>query len=143
MASSDSNDDGAARAITGINVTPLVDVTLVLLIVFLVTAKVVMSRAIPVDVPQTVNHSDVRDVVLAIGIATDGALTLDGAPMRDPETLERAAKARAGAGAAEARAVIAASKASSHGAVIGAVDALRSAGITKIAFAVDRKAAKP
>jgi biopolymer transport protein ExbD len=35
--------------------------------------------------------------------------------------------------------VIAASRAASHGAVIGAIDALRSVGITKIAFAVERK----
>lgn len=139
MASTDSNDDGAARAITGINVTPLVDVTLVLLIVFLVTAKVVMTRAIPIELPQAVTHTEVQHVVLAIGIATDGALTLDGAPIDDPEMLARAAKARVGAGNADARAVIAASKASSHGAVIGAVDALRSVGIAKIAFAVERK----
>jgi biopolymer transport protein ExbD len=139
MASSDSNSDGSSGAITGINVTPLVDVTLVLLIIFLVTAQVVMTRAIKMDVPQVSSQPDVQQVVLAIGIATDGALTLDGAPVESPETLARLAKGRAGATPADVRAVIAASKSSSHGAVIGAVDALRSAGITKIAFAVERK----
>lgn len=59
--------------------------------------------------------------------------------MRDPDALARAAQTRAGAGAADLHAVIAASKASTHGAVIGAVDALRSVGVTKIAFAVERK----
>ena len=139
MASSDSNDDGSAHAITGINVTPLVDVLLVLLVVFLMTAKMVMARAIPIEIPQAVNHTEVQHVVLAIGVASDGALSLDGAPIPDPDALARAARARAGTAAADTRAVIAASRASSHGAVIGAVDALRSVGITKIAFAVDRK----
>ena len=78
-------------------------------------------------------------MTLAVGIEANGALTLDGATMADGESLARAAKSRAGTSAADAHAVIAASRASSHGAVIGAIDSLRSVGITKIAFAVERK----
>ena len=80
------------------------------------------------------------EMTLSVTVAADGALTLDGAPIRDGGALARAAKARASGSPADVHAVIAASKASNHGAVIGAIDALRSAGITEIAFAVERRA---
>lgn len=130
-------DEGGAPAITGINVTPLVDVTLVLLIVFMVTAKVIAAQAIPMTVPKATTPN-VVDVTIAVGVAPNGALTLDGLPIADGPALARAAKARAGDGIADAHVVIAASPASSHGSVIGAIDALRSVGITKIAFAVEK-----
>ncbi|HOU94146.1 MAG TPA: biopolymer transporter ExbD, partial [Polyangiaceae bacterium] len=50
MATSNGLDDDAP--ITGINVTPLVDVVLVLLIILMVTAGYLVSRTIPVDLPK-------------------------------------------------------------------------------------------
>ena len=41
--------------LTGINVTPLVDITLVLLIVFMVTAKLIASPSMPLDLPKAAN----------------------------------------------------------------------------------------
>ena len=108
-----------------------------LLIVFMVTAQVIVSQAIPMQVPQASTPTAVR-VTIGVGIAPDGALTLDGAAMPNPAALARAAKLRAGEDVGGAHVVIAASRASTPGAVIGAVDALRSVGITKIAFAVER-----
>lgn len=140
-ASSDG-DDTSHAGITGINITPLVDIALVLLIVFLVTAKVALTRAVPMDAPQQNKSRTEAQVVLSVTIDAAGHLALDGAPFADAAALQRAAAARAARGdvtAAELRAVIAASNASSHGAVVAAIDALRSAGVTKIAFAVERK----
>jgi biopolymer transport protein TolR len=129
-------DDGTT--ITGINITPLVDIALVLLIVFMVTAKAIVAPAIPMQVP-TASTPVALQVSLTVAITADGALTLDGARMPDGDALGRAARARAGSSPADVHVVIAASRATSHGSVIGAVDALRSVGITKIAFAVERK----
>ena len=50
MASGPQND--ADEEIVGINVTPLVDITLVLLIVFMVTASFIVAPAVKVDLPQ-------------------------------------------------------------------------------------------
>jgi biopolymer transport protein ExbD len=137
MAHAATTDD---EGITGINITPLVDIALVLLIVFMVTAKVIVAQAIPMQVPTASTPAAVQ-VTLAVGITAEGALTLDGASMPDADALGRAARGRvpAGANAADVHAVIAASRATSHGSVIAAVDSLRSVGITKIAFAVERK----
>ena len=49
MAASNDDDDGL---IAGINVTPLVDVTLVLLIIFMVTAKILVSQGMLMDLPK-------------------------------------------------------------------------------------------
>lgn len=132
----DTKDDGL---ILGINVTPLVDVTLVLLIVFMITAKVMVSQAIPMPLPKASTPTSV-ETVLRVEVAPNGALALDGAPMADGPSLARtaAAKARAAGTGGDTRAVIAASKTASHGAVIAAIDALRAAGIEKIAFAVEK-----
>lgn len=135
-----ANDDGATPAITGINVTPLVDVTLVLLVVFMVTAKAIMAPAIPMPLPRARTPTAVQ-TTLAVALTAEGKITLDGVPMADGDALARATKARVGEGASagDAHAVIAADQSARHGAVIGTVDALRSVGVTKIAFAVERK----
>ena len=129
--------DGDARSITGINVTPLVDVTLVLLIVFLVTAKTIVSQGIPVQVPQGATPTAVQST-LVVTIEPSGAMSVDGRPIADANALLRealAAKARD----REVKAVIRASSSASHGHVVTAMDALRQADVTKIAFAVEKK----
>jgi biopolymer transport protein ExbD len=128
--------------ITGINITPLVDITLVLLIVFMITAKVLVSQAIPMQVPTASTPTAVQST-LVVNVAPDGALSLDGAAMPSGAALTAAVHARAGGSAADMHAVIAASKTASHGAVVMAIDALRSAGVTKIAFAVQRTQPTP
>lgn len=130
--SSESDQD-----IVGINVTPLVDVTLVLLIVFLVVTKTVVSRSIPVDVPRRAETTMVQ-TVLAVRVDATGAIALDGKPLTDREALVRAAS-DARTRDKDVRAVIRAPSDASHGAVVNAIDALRSAGVTKIAFATEKK----
>ena len=50
MAGGASNDDDGL--ISAINVTPLVDVTLVLLIIFMVTARIIQNQGVPMDLPK-------------------------------------------------------------------------------------------
>jgi biopolymer transport protein ExbD len=128
-------DDGEQRAITGINVTPLVDVTLVLLIVFIVTAKTITSYGLPVDVPRVAGPSVVQ-ATLVVAIDVGGTISLDGRRVDDPDELRRAAAA-ARARDPNVKAVIRASRSTTHGAVVTAMDALRRADV-RVAFAVDR-----
>ena len=91
--------------ISGINVTPLVDVVLVLLVVLMVTATYIASRAIPVDLPSG-KTGEVAQAPLAISVDKQGGLFLDGAPINESDlhTRLRAARARS----KDLRAVIAA-----------------------------------
>lgn len=128
----DGNDSGEA-GLTSINITPLVDVVLVLLVVLMVAASGAVSEALPLDLP-TASSGQQQQTVLRVSVAQDGALSLDGSPT-DLDTLREAARraARADAGA---RAAIAADGAARHERVIAVIDLLRTSGVTRLAFLV-------
>jgi biopolymer transport protein ExbD len=119
--------------ISGINVTPLVDVTLVLLVVFIVTAKFVVTPAVPLDLPKASQGAEVQ-VVFSVLLPVDGSILVNGASVPDTETLSQRARV-ALADDPALRAVISADGELSHRRVIAALDALKRAGVTRIAFA--------
>jgi biopolymer transport protein ExbD len=123
------------ETIVGINVTPLVDITLVLLIIFMVTAKLIVSQAIPFDLPKAATGGATQ-VVFTVSVDERGQLSADGKTVGDDEALRRAAR-EALARDAEIRTVVHASKAVPHGTVVHVLDELRQAGIRRIAFGVD------
>jgi biopolymer transport protein ExbD len=123
-----------STVITGINVTPLVDITLVLLIIFMVTAKLVVSRAMPMDLPKAATGGEVQQV-FSVSLRADGTTFVDGAAV--PTDRELFGRAR-GALAANAtlRAVVQADGTVTHARVMHALDVLRQAGLTRVAFGV-------
>jgi biopolymer transport protein ExbD len=92
MAGFSSNKPSAP--ITGINVTPLVDITLVLLIIFMVTAKLVVSRAVPMDLPKAATGGVVQEI-FSVSVPADQTLVLEGKALTDSELLGRARAALA------------------------------------------------
>src|SRR3954471_21630169 len=62
--------------ITGINVTPLVDIVLVLLIIFMVTAKLIVNKSVPLDLPKAAKGTDIQ-TVFSIVLAADGTTQVD------------------------------------------------------------------
>ena len=120
--------------ITGINVTPLVDITLVLLIIFMVTAKLVVSRAMPMDLPKAATGNEVQQI-FSVSLGADGTRQVDGTKLGDDRDLLARAKT-ALAQNAELRAVVQADGAVPHREVMRALDVLRQAGLTRIAFGV-------
>lgn len=66
--------DGDNEAMSEINLIPLIDIMLVLMIIFLVTATV-LNPTVPLDLPKTAaNVSDLLDNVIQISIDADGQL---------------------------------------------------------------------
>jgi biopolymer transport protein ExbD len=120
--------------ITGINVTPLVDITLVLLIIFMVTAKLVVSRAMPMDLPRAATGGEVQEI-FSLALEADGTTHVDGDAVPDDATLLARAKA-AQQRNQELRAVVRADGGVPHRRVMHALDVLRQAGVARIAFAV-------
>jgi biopolymer transport protein ExbD len=118
--------------ISGINVTPLVDIMLVLLVIFMVTATVVATPAVPLDLPQARHAEDVQ-VVLSVVLPAAGGTLIDGEPVADDEGFLRRTRAAA-ARDAQVRAVIDADGAVPHRRVIHALDLLKAAGVAKVAF---------
>ncbi|HYO95495.1 MAG TPA: biopolymer transporter ExbD [Polyangiaceae bacterium] len=125
------DDDGL---IAGINVTPLVDVTLVLLIIFMVTAKIIVSQGMPMDLPKAASGESLQ-TVFSVELTADGKTRVDSNAVGSDAaiaSLAREAKAKN----KELRAVIRADRKVEHGRVIHVLDLLKRAGVAKIAFAV-------
>src|SRR6187551_3338366 len=115
-ATSSKLDDGL---IAGINVTPLVDVVLVLLVVLMVTATYLASRSIPVDLPSG-KTGEATTAPLTVSLTKAGALYVDGTPATEAELRQKLVSARKRD--PELRAVIAADGAVPHRRVIGVID---------------------
>jgi len=130
MASIARDDDDL---ITGINVTPLVDITLVLLVIMMITASYVVSRSIPMDLP-TAATGENHPTTLSVSITRDGALYLDATPIT--EDALRARIHQAAAADPETRAVIAADGDTAHHAVVRVIDLLRREKVTRFAINV-------
>lgn len=132
-------DDDAGRMITEINVTPLVDITLVLLIIFMVTTTYIVNPSIKVDLPKAVTGSDQARTTLALTLTKEGQLYLNG-------DLSDEAKVAAQIAAEmpknpDLQAIIAADKVVPHGAVVHVIDLVKRAGVRKFAINVDSAAA--
>ena len=118
--------------ISGINVTPLVDIMLVLLIVFMVTTTIVATPAVPLDLPRASQTEEVQ-VIFSVVLPTTGPTLVNGQPAMNDEALARQAK-EAFRRDAHVRAVINADGAVPHRRVIRALDLIKSAGIARVAF---------
>jgi biopolymer transport protein ExbD len=130
-----AGDDEPAPIIAGINVTPLVDITLVLLIIFMVTASYIVSPSIKVDLPKAASGGEQQRSSLALAVTAQGAIFLNGAPSSDD------AIGRYVAGALprdpDLQAVISADRAVPHGTVVHLIDVVRRAGVRRFAINVD------
>jgi len=129
---------GTARRrgiVAEINVTPLVDIMLVLLIIFMLTAHLIAKQAIEVELPRASQSTTLPPTTIAVTLARDGALYLNGAPVT-PAAL-RAAVKDALAKDPKTQAIIAGDKAVSHGRVVWILDTIKALGITSFAIQID------
>ena len=129
--------DDADGAITGINVTPLVDVVLVVLIIFMATAPMIARRAIRVEVPRVAKSDKSATDAIAVALNGKRELTLAG----KPTTLEELKKTLTAATAAkpDQPVTLSADKTLPYGEVAELLDAVRSSGVKKVGLEVRRK----
>jgi biopolymer transport protein ExbD len=120
------------QALSQINVTPLVDVLLVLLLVLMVSASAAVARSLDITLPGAATGS-AQSSTLIVRIDARGALWV-GEQASSPELL-RAELRRLGAPEALS-VVLAADGGAQHRHVISVIDVLRSERVTKLAFAV-------
>lgn len=132
MSSSLSPRDGA---IVGINVTPLVDITLVLLVIFMVTARLIVApQSIALDLPRADTGQSSNDV-FSLELFRDGRTHVNGAAVQGDERIVALAHAAVHHNR-ELRAVLRADGGVPHRQVIHALDLLRKAGIARVGFGV-------
>ncbi len=123
--------------ITGINVTPLVDVMLVLLVIFMVTASLVFTRALPVNLPRAETSDAATRVTWQLAVTRGGRMELNGAPVSRAELAGRMrAEAKINPGL---KVDVAADERLSYGEVVAVLDLLKSQGVRHVALAVNPK----
>ena len=129
----DQQDDVIAE----INVVPLVDVILVVLIIFMVTAPMIMKPSINVNLPKSGSGDATKPSKLNITLTQAGQLQLDGKNVSESD-IAAVAKDEA-AKNPDVQAIISADKDVAHGKVVSILDIVKSAGVKRFAISIDKK----
>jgi biopolymer transport protein ExbD len=124
-------------AISEINVVPLVDIILVVLIIFMVTAPMFIKPTIKVNLPKAASGDSSTPSQLNIAITAEGRLSLNGSPATD-EVIRAKALEQVGKDP-EVQAIISADRDTPHGKVVGVIDVVKGAGVKKFAISIDKK----
>lgn len=127
--------------ITAINVTPLVDIMLVLLIVFMLTADLITSKSIEVELPQASSGAPAAATILPVTLTRDGRLLIDGQPASGDELRQAIREAVARDRATTV--VIDGDKLVSHGRIVWVIDVVKTSGVASFAVNVDPAALIP
>ena len=137
MASVASSSSRGRGGIVGINVTPMVDVVLVLLIIMMVSATYIVSQSLKVELPKTASSDDTVSKTYVVTITKAGDYFFNDKPVAkaDLPGILRGAKAEN----SNLNLVITADEDARHGAVVGAIDMAKVEGITKFAINVETK----
>jgi biopolymer transport protein ExbD len=121
--------------IVGINVTPMVDIVLVLLVIMMVTATYIVAQSFNVELPKTASSDTPSPSPAVVTLEVPSRLRWNDAPVTEAELV---GYLRDTARAPDATIVISADRAVAHGAVMHVVDLAKLAGITKFALNVER-----
>jgi len=132
MASSSQDDDDQ---ITGINVTPLVDITLVLLIIFMVTASFIVAPAVKVELPQVSKADEPPPRSLHFMVDPGGTIYVNDKKVDESNVLGIVQKEVAAN--ADVQVLVSADKKVPYGEVIHLLDLVRSGGVKKFAISVE------
>jgi biopolymer transport protein ExbD len=137
MASVTSSSRGRAP-IVGINVTPMVDVMLVLLIIMMVAATYIVSQALKVELPRTATSDETVAKTYVVTVTRDGKYLFNDKPVSHAGLVNELKAARKAA-KGEVNLVITADTAAQHGQVVGVIDVAKLEGISKFAINVERR----
>lgn len=129
-----SGERPEGSALSEINITPFVDVVLVLLVIFLITAPM-MLRGIDVKVPKTETKNVGPEERLMLTVTREKAVYLDGQPI----TLVRLERALVGLRQRNPKAAVflRADEGVSYGVVVKVMDAVKKAGIERLGMVTE------
>jgi biopolymer transport protein TolR len=121
---------GAKKPMSEINVTPMVDVMLVLLIVFMVAAPL-LTVGVPIDLPQTkAKELNTEAKPITVSVTPEGAIFLGDQPVQLEGLID--AITTQSAGAADQRIYVRGDQTANYGAVMKVMGVLSAGGFSKI-----------
>ena len=133
-------DMGGGRrggGISGINVTPLVDVVLVLLIILMVSSTYIVAQTLKVQLPKARSTDGTADKPHTIAVLKNGTLTWDEAQVNEDTAVKNMKDAVAAD--PEFSLVVSADKEVQHGRVVHVLDIAKLAGVVKFAINVQQE----
>jgi biopolymer transport protein ExbD len=127
---------GEDEIMSEINITPFVDVVLVLLVIFMATAGIMVNRGLKIELPEAATAEQLQSqITLAVVVAQDGTIALDGETVSLEGLKERALKVREGA--AKVVVMISADKGAVYKNIIEVMDTFRKAGVSEFALQLE------
>jgi biopolymer transport protein ExbD len=136
MAGTISQGRAKGSGIVSINVTPMVDILLVLLVILMATASYIVVRSMPLDLPVADSGEGTPPPLAAVTIAADGALSFNEEPVTEVSLQTRLQDLRSESEAALV--VINADRAAQHGMVVHVLDMARLARLSRFSIQVVR-----
>jgi biopolymer transport protein ExbD len=137
MAGMDLSQSEDAGVMSSINITPFVDVVLVLLVIFMITAPMLVKDILEIKLPKTASGDGQAMQTLGVAVNRDGNILLNGV-LADEETLKTAAT-EALAKNPEAQAIVSADVEVAYGKVVKVIDILKTAGLNRFAVQIERE----
>ena len=137
MAGAFGGGGGDDEPIASINVVPLVDIILVVLIIFMVTAPLVLKPTIDINLPKASSGDESPPTPLNIAIGRDGAINLNGQPSSLADVTAFATKMAQEK--PETAAILQADKTVTLETLTSIIDVVKTAGIKKVAFSIEKK----
>ena len=123
--------------ITGINITPLVDVCLVLVIIFMVAAPLLMQSSLTVELPKAVTSEGKETDNITVTVTKDGKWALNEKEM-DPRSLETSLTAKVAA-SRDRYVIVRLDKEARHAYALQALAMAKRAGALDFALATEQK----
>lgn len=124
--------------ITGINVTPLVDIVLVLLIIFMVTTSVITNQeGLAVDKPEAQSGSTIEGASILIQCTPDGKVAVDGVEMNTDTSIKDAITTKL-VDDRDLQGIVQCDEKAEVGKMVHLIDLLRDAGVKKYAIATKK-----
>jgi len=136
MAGTMPSGGGRSRTIAAINVTPLVDVVLVLLVILMVASTYIVAQTLKVQLPRAKSTDGTADKPTKVEILKDGKLRWNEVFITEPQLADKMKEAVAAD--SEMSLVVSADKEVMHGNVVHVLDLAKLAGITKFAINVQQ-----
>jgi len=123
--------------ITDINMTPFVDIVLVILIIFLLTATVMLPRTFSIALPKATQADKLESVPVIVSIDREGQIAINGTKLRRDSDFDQVFQGQKQG--KEALAIIAADQDTRHGRLIEVIDRLKGLQVKRIGIEVEQK----
>lgn len=137
MAGKNFDPNELGDGINDINITPFVDVVLVLLVIFMVTAPVMIKESLKVNLPKTLtSDSSNKSTSIGIAITKEGQVLFNGRLMSDEGMKEELAKISKES--PDTNFLISADTEARHGDVVKMIDLLKKNNLNRFALQVEK-----